>query len=440
MKSKTQKKNKILNIVMIVAIVLIGVAGVMTLGSLKGWFSEGDRFEITKADGSVETMSITSLNKIGSANIERNGVAYSLEDGTSLRDGDIIETRNSSFVDISFGKNTLSLDENSKVVVSGKEGSITLALSGGGVFAEALEPFTLRLMDTEVTVKNGVFSASAPYGSGTVFVYENSVSVGEEEVKAGTAANILAGGVHSTELSIKSLNGFNFAKVTEVNKNKALCFTKEDIEALNKEREDAKKITDNSHQLMDHKEQQIEEFRKENENKQTATVGTNSGSSGTASSGNSNSENAESNGSLPDNEATDTSKCTIEIRCDAVLNNMGELVEGKNKYVPSNGTILATSTLSFSEGDTVFDVLKNACTLADIQLEYSWTPMYNSYYVEGINQLYEFDCGNESGWMYKVNGWFPNYGCSSYKINDGDIIVWYYTCKGLGADVGASVN
>ena len=33
--------------------------------------------------------------------------------------------------------------------------------------------------------------------------------------------------------------------------------------------------------------------------------------------------------------------------------------------------------------------------------------MYNSYYVEGIGNLYEFDCGSESGWMYKVNGWFP---------------------------------
>ena len=46
------------------------------------------------------------------------------------------------------------------------------------------------------------------------------------------------------------------------------------------------------------------------------------------------------------------------------------------------------------------------------------------------------DCGNESGWMYKVNGWFPNYGCSKYMLEDGDTIVWCYTCNGLGADVG----
>ena len=39
--------------------------------------------------------------------------------------------------------------------------------------------------------------------------------------------------------------------------------------------------------------------------------------------------------------------------------------------------------------------------------------------------------------MYKVNGWFPNYGCSSYYLRDGDVIVWCYTCEGLGTDVGA---
>ena len=43
-----------------------------------------------------------------------------------------------------------------------------------------------------------------------------------------------------------------------------------------------------------------------------------------------------------------------------------------------------------------------------------YTPLYKSYYVEGINQLYEFDCGKNSGWMYSVNGEYPNYGASSY--------------------------
>ena len=123
--------------------------------------------------------------------------------------------------------------------------------------------------------------------------------------------------------------------------------------------------------------------------------------------------------------------CTVTIVCDTVLDNLGSLDEEKAPYVPKDAVILPRTQVSFTEGDTVFDVLQKVCTAADVQLEYSWTPIYDSSYIEGINHLYEFDCGSQSGWMYKVNGWFPNYGCSSYKLKDGDAIVWSYTCTGM---------
>ena len=37
--------------------------------------------------------------------------------------------------------------------------------------------------------------------------------------------------------------------------------------------------------------------------------------------------------------------------------------------------------------------------------------------------------------MYKVNGWFPNYGCSRYELKQGDVLEVVYTCD-LGRDVG----
>ena len=129
--------------------------------------------------------------------------------------------------------------------------------------------------------------------------------------------------------------------------------------------------------------------------------------------------------------------CTLEIRCDTILSYMDRLEEAKAPYVPASGYILAKTTVNFTEGETVFDVLQRVCQSASVQLEYSWSPLYDSYYVEGINHLYEFDCGPESGWMYMINDQFPNYGSSDYKIEDGDEIVWCYTCSGLGADVGA---
>jgi hypothetical protein len=140
-------------------------------------------------------------------------------------------------------------------------------------------------------------------------------------------------------------------------------------------------------------------------------------------------------------EPAETSKenltCTITIRCDTILDNMDNLDPAKAPYVPDDGVILREVTVEFEEGETVFDVLNRVCKQYNIPIEYSWTPMYDSYYIEGINNLYEFDCGSESGWMYKVNGWFPNYGCSSYYLTGGEKIVWCYTCNGLGEDVGA---
>ena len=67
-------------------------------------------------------------------------------------------------------------------------------------------------------------------------------------------------------------------------------------------------------------------------------------------------------------------------------------------------------------------------------MEASYTPAFSSYYVEGINNLYEFDCGQGSGWMYSVNGVFPNYGASDCTVQDGDSIRWLYTCD-LGSDL-----
>jgi len=146
---------------------------------------------------------------------------------------------------------------------------------------------------------------------------------------------------------------------------------------------------------------------------------------------------------IPDNRLVTSENteniCTITIRCDTVLDNQNLLEEAKVPYVPADGVILPEVTVEFTPGENVFDVLQRVCEAADIPLEYSWTPLYDSYYLEGICHLYEFDCGPESGWMYQVSGKFPNYGCSSYEVQPGDRIEWLYSCIGLGADLGADV-
>lgn len=130
--------------------------------------------------------------------------------------------------------------------------------------------------------------------------------------------------------------------------------------------------------------------------------------------------------------------CTLTIRCDTVLDDLSALVPSKAEFIPADGILFPTTWVAFTQGETVFDLLKRVCTEQSIQLEYSWTPLHDSYYIESIAHLYEFDCGSESGWMYQVNGEFPNYGCSSYPLKDDDVIVWAYSCRGYGADLGAT--
>lgn len=137
-------------------------------------------------------------------------------------------------------------------------------------------------------------------------------------------------------------------------------------------------------------------------------------------------------------ETADTEyTCTLSVRCDTILNNMDSLAEDKAAIVPGDGVIFAPRKVNFSEGESVFDVLLREMQKNKIHLEFKQTPAYNSVYIEGIGNLYEFDCGGLSGWMYRVNGCFPNYGCSKHQLKDKDTVEWIYTCD-LGADIGGA--
>ena len=127
--------------------------------------------------------------------------------------------------------------------------------------------------------------------------------------------------------------------------------------------------------------------------------------------------------------------CTFSISCATILDNRDQLKAAKADYVPDDGVILPETEVTFYEGESVFDLLQRLCRDNGIPMESSWSPLYKSAYIEGIGQLYEFDCGELSGWMYSVNGAFPNYGCSQYTLADGDVVCWVYTCD-LGEDVG----
>lgn len=130
---------------------------------------------------------------------------------------------------------------------------------------------------------------------------------------------------------------------------------------------------------------------------------------------------------------------TLSIECKTVLENLSVLDPAlkAGNFVPEDGVILPCTRYVLRPGDTVYDILSRAVRYNKIQMEYQGADKnsFSSVYIKGINYLYEFSCGPLSGWMYTVNGIFPQYGCSKYALSDGDRIEWVYTCD-LGRDVG----
>jgi len=109
-----------------------------------------------------------------------------------------------------------------------------------------------------------------------------------------------------------------------------------------------------------------------------------------------------------------------------------------DKLTINKGYVLSQTTVEFTPGETVWDVLRRELDKRSIAYEYSFTDEYNSVYIESIAGDGEFDHGDGSGWMYNVNGTYPGYGATLYKLKQGDSVQWRYTTN-LGADLGHEV-
>jgi len=122
-----------------------------------------------------------------------------------------------------------------------------------------------------------------------------------------------------------------------------------------------------------------------------------------------------------------------------VVEDNTERPESELSSPEPNGTILPISSVEVYEGDTADRVIKRALDNESI----SSTGLDDSpAYVSEINGLSAFDGGEESGWMYMVNGYPPQLsdgvgaGMSDYEVEDHDFIQVEYTCQGYGSDLG----
>ena len=137
--------------------------------------------------------------------------------------------------------------------------------------------------------------------------------------------------------------------------------------------------------------------------------------------------------------SSDSQTVTLSVNCSLVFDNLDLLDESlkRSDIIPKDGIILPPTEYVLRKDDTVFDLLNRALRYNKIHFDYSGNSdsSFQPVYIRGIANIYEYDCGDLSGWMYSVNGQFPQNSCSDYKPSDGDVIEWQYTCS-LGKDLG----
>lgn len=123
---------------------------------------------------------------------------------------------------------------------------------------------------------------------------------------------------------------------------------------------------------------------------------------------------------------------TVLAECSAALDNMGSIDERVNTadVIPADGVVIAYCEVPLPEGATAFEALTLAARQQQVRVDGSGT-VYGVY-VSAIGHIAEFGFGDMSGWLYSVNGEYPEASCGEYRLHDGDAVEFHYTC-GYGA-------
>lgn len=463
---KKQQKTKLRRLlgVLTALLVVAGIAvGVYWVGSLRGWFAPPPVTVETSSGETVQIppLSLTAKRITGKALVERGGLSFALEEGETLRAEDAVTLQGKGTLTVSNETLNLTFGDKASFLVGQKDGGeAQVTLNQGKLYAQTQGTAYFVVGNQSAQVTDGTVSLSV--GKKT-FVFDQlsgstSFLGGDDNVLPVFARQRLTakqaearwGAPEQKKLTLKQLSDFTLeqAKATQ-----GLCFTPEQLtgEIARREAEAQKKLEE---QLRKETEQQeaeaqakadaeaAEQAKKEQEAQQKAAEEKKAQEAKRKAEEEKKKQEEERKRQEEEDKkrqeeenTTSTGSCTLTIECHTLLDNMDNVKESKQKYVPASGVILKKTKVIFTEGETVYDILKRTCKKAGVQLEVSYSGGYGSYYVEGIGHLYEFDCGRESGWVYSVNGKQPNYGCSSCVVQKGDNIVWSYTCSGMGKDV-----
>ncbi len=132
-----------------------------------------------------------------------------------------------------------------------------------------------------------------------------------------------------------------------------------------------------------------------------------------------------------DDVVPDSRTVTVSIDLTSVLEHRDNLDPALLPYLPKDGMLLSPTVYVLREGDTAYDMLSRTVRHNKLPLEVQGADKnaFSSVYVLGVGYFYEFSCGEHSGWTYRVNGVYPDVGCSKYVLSDGDVLEWVYSCS-----------
>lgn len=377
---KRQQYRVLIVILLILAIV---AAGVLLSDTNGRWFRKGSKG------------SLASVQQVtGDVSVLRDGMAYVLKKDIGLRQDDALVTGADAYCQASVVSEALvSIDGGSQIEMETltPDGAAVRVTEGAAVFeaAEGVTEPKLQILADGVHIamaEKTVMSVEAYHGTVTVSVFDGmpSMNCGERAYTLVPGDRVVV--LNGEDAQTVSFNRIMSSDLREFLLNRliekgGLLFEPEQLQAV------------------------LDKRRAE-----TETIAVPSDTEGLT--------------------------CTLEIRCDAVLDHLDELDPEKANAIPESGIVLPATRVSFTSGDSAYDILRRTCLSNGIEISYDYAVNLSGYYIENLAGLAERECGPQSGWMYKVNGWFPNYGSSRYQVCDGDVIVWSYSCVGLGEDIG----
>ena len=111
------------------------------------------------------------------------------------------------------------------------------------------------------------------------------------------------------------------------------------------------------------------------------------------------------------------SRCTVTVSAAPIQpQDISASISVVNPY---GGYYKMLTSYTVDEGTNAFELLE----MTGLTIESDDHAEYGTY-VESINGVGEFDFGSMSGWMYKVNGVFPQMSAANCVLADGDLVEW----------------